>query len=587
MKRLHVILAIALLAVTVGAGWWSVRLWRRQQLVATALAAVPPLPNLVRWPADMVTAVQTTTAAAGRAKDPLPPLGRLAAIYHVNGFAAEAKQVLGALREMEPHTARWAYLLADLYLRAGDAAGAEPALRATVELAPDYVPAWIRLGDLYLGREDLARAEESYARAAREAPGNVRAEFALISFEAWHGRRGDPRRSLTDLVRANPGIKELHDLLARIEAAAGDESRAAEERKLAAAAVQHIETRDPWIDELASFCFDPNRLGLMAYKLGRERRLIEAETLLKRAILLGPGDTTLRQALSELYEKMERLTDARAVLESAVKDCPDDPKMPELLSRVLCLEHKPDDAVTVVTRALARWPGNASLHAALGYALRDGRRNTEAIAALREAVRLDPSLVEAHYNLGFCLLAHGEREAARAEAEQAVSMRPNYPEALVLLGSLAIEAGDVATAERHITRLYALQPDEPGSRLLYAALHLIKGTAADKAGHLDEAAELFQAGLQASPNLGPLLRESGSVAMRRGAFADAVELLRRYVRIEPADATAFAWLGEALVETDHPADARKILEQGKLLAQKAGNQAQVDEFTLLLQRTRR
>lgn len=578
MSRRQIILGLVLVAITAVAGTAAFRLWREQARATLARAALPPTPNLIRWPAEMVADVQETTAAVRAARDPVKPLSRLAMLYAANGFKGEAEPLLNALRRLQPHEGRWPYLLAELHLRADDKDRAEQALETTVALAPEYAPAWLRLGELMLEQKLLGRAERCFQQASLAAPGEVRARFAVIAFEAWHGRRTDPRQSLIALVRDHPGIRELHELLAQLHAAAGDPVRAKQERRLAERADRRLGMPDPWREEVLERCYEPSRLQRVAQRLGEERRLDLAESLLRRAASLAPADPTPRLALARLLVGSERIRDARTVLEKAREECPDEPAVPIALARVVCQEHKPLEAVAIVQAALARWPDLAGLHAALGYAWRDARENETAVEALRDALRLNPTLVETHYNLAFCLMALRQREAARIAVQRALTLRPDYPEALVMLGGLELDNGDLAAAQRHILALFELRPDEPGSRLLYSALHLELGNRARDERKLDEADRLYRAGLEVSPEFAPLLHEAALLAARRAQYGQVVEWLERYLRIEPRDLEAYILLAEGYREIQRPELLERALERGSEMAQKIGDVAKHAEF---------
>ncbi|HEX2854371.1 MAG TPA: tetratricopeptide repeat protein [Opitutaceae bacterium] len=582
MPRRHLLLSLALIALILGGGSWAFRLWQQQQRTALILAGVPPVPDLSRRSVELRRRLEH---AIVRVETPAT-LRELAELYFANGFIAEARQALNTLHALEPAEARWPYLLSDLQRRSGDSAGEEQLLRATTALDSSYRPAWIRLGDLLVKRSALDEARACFTKAIALEPGNVRAEYALISFEARHGNRGDPRRALTQLAQKHPGIKQLHELLAELNSVAGDAAGATQQRHLAAVAERELENTDPWIDQLALLCFDANRLSLLAVAAYRERRLDDAERLLKQAIPLDPADGSLRDSLSHVHELLGRTAEARNVLEKAVAEIPGDPMMRARLARLLSLENRHDEAIALLRDALQRWPADAALHAALGFSLRDAKRNAEAMPAFREAVRLDPTFVEAHYHLGFSLLALGQRDAARAAVEKALAMRPDYVEALRFLGSLALDARDLPAAERHITRLRSLRPEDPGTRLLFAALQLFEGAAAETAGNPAEAEQRYAAGLDAAPDFLPLLRERGALAMRQKKFSDAAAAFERYVRFEPADPGGYLSLGKALAAGGRADEAREIFERGRAAAQKAGDRAkaEAEELRRLLAR---
>lgn len=548
MPRRHLLLGLGLVVLTLVVGVSAWRLWRQQQLSAAALAGVAPGPDVTRWPVEFYRQLQAEEAAVRTGRQPTEALGRLAVLYFVNGFAAEASQALATLRQLDPKNARWPYLQADLRLRVADKPGAVTALREVTALDPAYAPAWIKLGDVLVEQAAYTDAERCYTAAVAAAPGDVHAGFALVSFEAFHGKRGDPRKELQQLVAAHPGIKPLHELLARMNEAAGDIAGANQQRRLAEAAKHYLPLDDPWIDELYVNCFDPNRLSLLAGKMEREGRYEAAVARLNRAIALAPAEPALRNSLAQVRIVADQPEEAVTVLRQAVTACPDDPSLHERLAMLLRTGKRHDEALAVVREALGRWPQDAALHTALGEALRAAGQMPAALNASLTALQLDPGQPEACYTAAYCLFAAGRRDEAKTYLAKALEIRPDYREALLLRAGMAIEEGDVVAAEDPINRLMAMPGDAGDARLLFAALHLIKGKMARDRGNADEAARFFRRGLEVFPEFLPLLREAGLLAKNQGR----------------AD------------------EARRLFEQGIRAAEAQGNPAQAAEFRQLL-----
>lgn len=538
MPRRHLLLGLGLLALIIAVGASAWRLWRQQQASAAALAGVAAPPDVSRWPADFHRRLQTEEASIRVGRKPTEALGRLAVLYFVNGFAAEAARALATLRQLEPRNARWPYLEADLRLRAGDQVGATTALREVVQLDPAYAPAWIKLGDVLVEQAAYPEAERCYTQALAAEPGDVRAGFALISFEAFHGKRGDPRKELQQLVAAHPGIKPLHELLAKMNEAAGDRVGAAQQRRLAGATKRYLPLDDPWIDELYADCFDPNRLSLLAGKMEREGRYDAAVDRLDRAIELAPTEPALRNSLAQVRIVANQPEEAVAVLRQAVAACPDDPAVRERLAMLLRTGKRHDEALAVVRDALSRWPQDPALHTALAEALRAAGQMPAALNAALAALQLDPAQPEACYVAAYCLFAAGRRDEAKTYLAKAVEIRPDYREALLLRAGMAIEEGDVAAAEAPINRLMAMRGEEGDARLLFAALHLIKGKMARDAGNPAEAARLFRAGLDVFPEFLPLLREAGLLAKSLGRGDESRQYFEQGVRAAEAQGNA-------------------------------------------------
>ena len=301
----------------------------------------------------------------------------------------------------------------------------------TTELDPKYAMAWIRLGLLRSQRGAMAEAHECYAKAAAVDAGNPTSAFLLIEFETRNGGGAEVRHRLEDFSRAHPDYKDPYQLMAVLDAGAGDEAAAAKERRLASAAPRRLPFEDPWLDQLAQFCFDADHLRELSLDAFDQGRFDVAENLLKRAIQIAPKDPALRDALYSVYEKIGRPEEALQTLQQAVSEIPDDANLRIQLSRLLCTLHRADDAVASLQPAVQRWPTNAKLHAALGYALSNAGKNEQAVAELQEAVRLDFSLVEERYNLAVALVALGQRDAARAAAQKTLEMRPDYTDPMV------------------------------------------------------------------------------------------------------------------------------------------------------------
>jgi tetratricopeptide (TPR) repeat protein len=538
MSRRSLILGLGLLVLTIAAGGAAWRLWRQQQLSAVTLAGVAPGPDVTRWPVEFHRRLQIEEAAVRTGRQPTEALGRLALLYFVNGFPAEASQALSTLRQLEPKNARWPYLQADLRLRVADQPGAAAALREVTALDPAYVPAWIKLGDVLVEQTAYADAEHCYLQAVKAAPGDVRAGFALVSFEAFHGKRGDPRKELQQLVDAHPGIKPMHELLARMNDAAGDVAGATRQRQLAGASKRYMPLDDPWIDELYVNCFDPNRLSLLAGKMEREGRFAAAVARLNRAIELAPTEPALRNSLAEVRIRANQPEEAVAVLQQAIIDCPDDPALRERLAMLLRTGKRRMEAVEVARAAVARWPQNAAMHTALGQALRAAGIADQALQVLLTALQLDPSQAEAWYEAGYCLFIRIRHDEAKTYLAKALEIRPDYREALLLRAGMAIQEGDVVAAEAPIKQLMVQHGDDGDVRLLFAALHLIKGKMARDAGNPTEAARFFRLGLDVFPDFLPLLREAGLLAKSQGRSEEARRLFEQGVRAAEAQGNA-------------------------------------------------
>lgn len=582
MKRRRIILSVVAVA---GLLLLSAAAWRVTRHLRVAAAGVAALPDLSRWPPELKARLEQASTAARRTLFQPEALAQLAELYCANGYGAEGEQALAALRSLDPANALWPYLQADLRLRAGDEAGAEQALLATVERSARYAPAWLRLGELQAKRGAEALARKSFTAALASEPDSVRAQFSLIAFAVKQDGTEAALQQLAELARRHPQIKDPHELLADLYAAAHDQARAQEQLQLAAESDLVMPTDDPWLDALDQLCYDSSKLMVRSVAMQREGRLAAAEAVLRRVAaqaLLEPANPLVWELLSDLYLKREKPAEARATLEQAVATFPDEPEMQLLLARLLCREQQPEAAITVIERALARWPEQAQLHAARGMALRDAGRHEAAVAALREALRLDRTLTAVQYQLGASLLELNQRDAARESFRKTLAMRPDFPEALFALAALELDDGNAAAAEPLVFKVYALDPAEPNARQLVAAWHLLKGLASVQAGDLEDAHQHYASGLTIAPDYAVLLREAAALAEKRLEWSSAAATYTHYLQLKPTDTQAYLALGLAQQKTGQAAQAKASFARGLQLAQESGDQALLEKFRVLL-----
>jgi len=573
MQKRQAIVVTALILVIIGCATTAYLVWKHQQAAALAEASVPKIPDLSRWPEELSRDIRAASARARNGSEPVRSLGRLVNLYLGNSYVAQAKPPLSGLCRLEPANPQWRYLLADVHMRLGETNAAEDGFKKTVTLEPKYAMAWIRLGLLLTQRGLITEALGCYEKAAASDPRNLMPAFLLLEFEARNGEGAQVRQRLEEFSRAHPSFKDPHELLAVLADGEGDPAAAAKERRAAATAPLQLPNTDPWLDGLAQFCFDADRLHELSLAAFNQGRIGEAEDLVKRAIQLAPKDPVLRDALYSIYEKMGRPADALQTLQQAVVECPDDPNLRVQLSRLLCSLHRPDAAVASIQPAVQRWPANAKLHAALGYALSSAGKKDRAVAELEEAIRLDFTLVEVRYNLAVGLLELGQRNQARESAQKALELRPDYADALAFLGTLALEDGDLSAAEPPVNRLFALQPDDAKTQTLYCNLQLLKGAKAEETGNLEEAEKSYRSGLAVNPNYWRLLRAEGVLEARQDHLPQAIENFRGYLRAEPEKTEAYYMLGLVLQRSGQAEEGRKVLQQGLDLETRIGNNA--------------
>jgi len=575
-----------------GLGLGLVQVWRWQALPARVEAALPSEPSLAGWPPELGGRVASARAKAGARGSALDGAAELGRLYHANGFAAEAEACWRFLHGEQPGEARWAHLLADLRRAASDYDVMESLLREVVRLDPDYAPAWLQLaGHLFkTGRHD--EAEQAYTRRLVLVPGDPYARLGMARVALQGGRADAARRTIEEVVKDHPRFAPAQNLLAELLAAAGDEAGAARHRQLGNIAIRYFEPEDPWVDELTDWCFDAKRLRVRATIEFQIERGDRGVGLMERAARLTPEDPDGFAALGDLFIKLGEAERARTALEECLRlSAQPGAKAPPVmvfvnLSHAFRLLKQPADALRVLQRARELHPQAFELYDEFGIVLGDLGRLDEAVGAFRTAIAKNPGDPNSNFNLAVVLLGLNRRAEAYEALRQSLTLKPTFPQSLSLLGRLELEDARMEDAERHLRLLFEAYPHVAESRRMLAQWELLTGRAAEARKDGAAAERHYRAGVALDADNAELQAGLGVLLLIRGRVDEAVAPLEAYRRLQPGQAQAALFLGQAYARLGRHAEARAVLTEGATLADRAGNTATADFCREILRQLR-
>ena len=340
-----------------------------------------------------------------------------------------------------------------------------------------------------------------------------------------------------------------------------------------------------------------HHLGVLRAQQGR---LVEALTLLERALAQNPDSAEAQNHAGAVLHAMKRYHEAIACLDKAVALEPDyaeahynrgtvlqalgqhrsaiasleqalaiEPNIPAALYNLgaaLQALSRHEEALVHYEKALAIAPGYARAHVALGTALQALGRHEEAIAHLEAALALDPHLTDAHLQLGNALHALRRYEEAIARYQQALAITPDDADAHNNLG-LALQAlKRFREAIAHHQKALAIRPDLP-------AAHNNLGTALQALNRHDEAIAQYRKAIASGPasatrhaNLGLALQEIGHLDDACRAYEKAIELAPRTGRFyrNLADCRRFTAADPLLGQMEELArDGGSLPEEGR------------------------
>ena len=242
-----------------------------------------------------------------------------------------------------------------------------------------------------------------------------------------------------------------------------------------------------------------------------------------------------------------------------------------------------DAAIVELRKATELDPGYVIAFAELGMALAENRACDEALAALRRAVELEPAYANTCERMmgalerkenaallvaavrtrteGNELLATGRLDDAAAAFLKATKLDPEFALAFSDLGMILAEAGDYAGALSALRRAIALDSNnaltfeplvvalERGENIEAVAAAtgaLVQGRDFVSSGFLEEGIERFRRATGLCPHFARPFAELGTALIGVGDRQDGKAALERAIQLEPANASIYTGLVDAV-----------------------------------------
>jgi Flp pilus assembly protein TadD len=180
----------------------------------------------------------------------------------------------------------------------------------------------------------------------------------------------------------------------------------------------------------------------------------------------------------------------------------------------------------------------------LGFVFNETDRRPEAIDAYRKAVAAKPDVFESNLNLGMLLMASGSAEAetyvrAATQLKPADKPEEGWARAWGVLGD-ALRERSPAEALSAYAEASKFAPKDPRP-------HLAAGAVQQRQGNLSAAEAEFRKALELDPNLAWALDSLVRIYTQGKRWTEVEEVLRRLLKLEPANATAHFQLGHVLL----------------------------------------
>lgn len=458
------------------------------------------------------------------------------------GSIAEAKRKIQEQLALHPDSVAGYNLLGIAYGSEKDYAGALQAFQHALKLDPRSTKTHNNLGNLYAAQNQTDLAEKEFRTTLRLAPqdpeGNYSLGLLLMS-------KGKPAEAIPFFQRVHPANMETRFNLVRCYLDSGQTARglalattlSAQNKNdvrlhftlgviLASAkryreAQLELEKADALQPETFEILFNLGQVYLRAHEPAK------AELALNRALRLKPDSPDALYLLAQVDADQSKAVDALDLLARAHKLAPENTDVIFLLAKVSMSQNYFEDAIPLLESGLKIAPQRADLQAALGESYFMAGRPDKAIEEFKKLIALDPS-ARSYAFLGLCYRRLGRFDEARKYFEEGLKLDRRNATCLFNIGYIEERQGNEAVSEK-----------------------------------------LFQETIQANPDFPEALLELANLRIAQKKFAEAAELLRRFVKTSRNPSTGYYKLAMVERNLHQTAAAERDLSVFQTLAKDA------------------
>jgi tetratricopeptide (TPR) repeat protein len=288
-------------------------------------------------------------------------------------------------------------------------------------------------------------------------------------------------------------------------------------------------------------------LLLDVQELRRAGRLDMAEAACRRALSLEPENGQIHFQLGCLYAQVGNPGGAVGSLREAARLMPQAVEPPLALGELFMLTGRIGDAIEAFTRAYGIDPNFAPAAIKLAGALSCAGRHSEAGELLVGVVERDPADARARIQLASILNAQQRWAEAEPHARAALDLAPGSAEAAHWLATALAGQDRLDEAEQLFERAIRLDSGLIDSHLNLVQIYDRLSRRADLERAAGSAERAVRRALERRPDDGFLLEALGVVLMKADRFDDAVVVLSRAAKANPASGELRHQLARAFI----------------------------------------
>ncbi len=307
------------------------------------------------------------------------------------------------------------------------------------------------------------------------------------------------------------------------------------------------------VETILKAATDPRSVAIRARALTERGRYAEAEKLLTPVATAQPGsDAALELGL--LQWTLGRRNDAVRTLKLIVARV-DGQTAPENLRLGLAARALGafQDANGFFRAANRLAPTDIYINTGWGELFLEKYDRKEAMRSFQDAIKADENYVPAI--LGIARVAMEDNPpAAKTAIERALKVNPNSVPAHLLAAEISLDDRKRDDARASVQRALKVNPNSVEAHSLEAAIDFLEGKTTAFEAQVQQV-------LKVNPVYGEVYRVAGDHLARNYRFDEAVDMVRKGLALDDANARAHADLGKHLLRTGDEPGARRALER--------------------------
>ena len=305
-----------------------------------------------------------------------------------------------------------------------------------------------------------------------------------------------------------------------------------------------------------------------ALQLATKNSYKNAELLLEKANAEEPGTFAILFNLGQVYLHLGEYPSADRALREAVKlsSHPEDTSAAlYLLAQSQAKESRPLDALDALVRARKLTPKNVDVLSLMAEISMSRKYFEDAIPLLEEALTIAPKRVDVQTELGECYLKADKIDRS-IEIFSSLTKQRKAVEDHAYLGMAHTYLGRFAEAKADFNEGLKIEPADSFCLFQLAYVAKLQGDTAT-------AETILTKVLQAHPDYPSALLELANLRTEAKRYAEARELLLRYVRVSPATATGYYKLAMVEKKLQNGAAAQHDLAEFQKLSKEKADSA--------------